>query len=67
MFWNYTNRVGRVRHIAQITHMSFRENGTITKTYKEVIERENGQLEEADDYDDIKLKSKTTQTIKVFS
>jgi cytidylate kinase len=27
-----------VRHIAQLTHMSFREIGTITKAYKDEID-----------------------------
>jgi hypothetical protein len=53
-----------IRYIAQATHMSFREIGAITKPYKQKIERESGQLEEADD---IKSKSKTTQAIKLFS
>ena len=44
--------------------MSFREIGAITKPYKQKIEQENGQLEEADN---IKSKSKTTQAIKLFS
>ena len=55
-----------VRHIAQITHMSFREIGAITKVYKEDIERENGHLDD-DNYEDVKSKSKTTQAIKLFS
>ncbi len=54
------------REIAQRTHMSFRDIGVITNKYKKEIERENGQLEEKDDYD-IKSKSKTSQTIKLFS
>ena len=56
-----------VRSIAQITHMSFREIGAITKVYKEEVERQNGQLEEVDNYEDIKSKSKATQAIKLFS
>ncbi len=44
--------------------MSFREIGLVTKAYKDEIERQNGQLEEADD---IKSKSKTTRAIKLFS
>jgi 5-methylcytosine-specific restriction endonuclease McrBC regulatory subunit McrC len=46
--------------------MSFSQIGTITKAYKEEIERENGQVG-ADNYDNIKSKSKTTQAIKLFS
>jgi hypothetical protein len=53
-----------VRHIAEVTHLSFREIGAITKTYKQKIEQENGQLDEKDD---AKSKSKTTQAIKLFS
>ncbi len=46
-----------VRHIAQVTHMSFREIGAITKPYKQKIEQ----------VDDIKSKSKVTQAINLFS
>ena len=55
----------RIRHIAQLVHMSFAEIGRIIKRYKEGIERENGQL--AVRNDDIKSKSKATQAIKLFS
>ena len=55
-----------VRHIAQVTHMSFREIGAITKPYKQKIEQKNGQVE-VDNYEDIKSKSKVTQAIKLFS
>src|SRR5581483_11755078 len=50
-----------VRHIAQMTHMSFREIGAITKPYKQKIEQESDQV------DDIKSKSKVTQAINLFS
>lgn len=52
-----------VREISQLTHMSFREIGAVTKAYKQEIERENGQLEKKDD---IKSKSEITQAIKLF-
>jgi hypothetical protein len=48
------------REIAKLMHMSFRDIGVIINKWKE---RERGQLEE----NDIKLKSKTTQAIKLFS
>jgi transposase len=53
--------------IAQLTHTSFRDISAINKRHQENIERENGQLEERDDYNDIRSKSKTTQAIKMFS
>ncbi len=46
-----------VRYIAQVTHMSFREIGAITKPYKQKTEQ----------VDDIKSKSKVTQAINLFS
>lgn len=55
-----------VRHIAQLAHMSFGPIGAIIKTYKEEIEQQNCQLE-ADNYDDIKSKSKTTQALSWFA
>jgi hypothetical protein len=67
MFWNYINRAGRIRHVAQLVHMSFTEIGRIIKRYKEEIERETGQMEEKGNDYDVKSKSKTTQDIKLFS
>jgi hypothetical protein len=52
------------REIAKLTHMSFRDIGAITKKLKLEAGGEKGQLEEDDD---IKSKSKTTQTLKLFS
>ncbi|HXP48520.1 MAG TPA: hypothetical protein VN922_01135 [Bacteroidia bacterium] len=51
------------REIAKVMHMSFSGIAAITKKVKLEADRERGQLEE----DDIKLKSKTTQVIKLFS
>src|SRR5215467_14155507 len=50
------------REIAKLTHMSFRDIGTITKKLEAHGER--GPLEEDDD---IKSKSKITQAFKLFS
>jgi transposase len=53
-----------IREIAKLVHMSFSSIATIIKNYKEKVELESGQLEERDD---IRLKTKTTQAIKMFS
>ena len=52
------------REIANLTHMSFRDIGVITKKLKLEAGGEKRSLEEDDD---IKSKSKTRQTIKLFS
>jgi predicted HTH domain antitoxin len=53
-----------IREIAKLVHMSFSSIASVIKNYKEKIELENGQLEEKDD---IRLKTKSTQAIKMFS
>jgi hypothetical protein len=55
-----------VREIIRRVHMSPRDIGVITNKVKAEIDRESGQLDGKVDYD-IKLKSKTTQAIKLFS
>jgi hypothetical protein len=52
-----------VRKIAELTHMSFRDMGIITKKVKLETDGGRGSLED----DDIKSKSKTIQAIKLFS
>ena len=54
------------KQIAQLAHMSLRDITAIVKEETEKIERENGIIDEKDDWD-IKSKSKTTQAIKMFS
>jgi transposase len=53
-----------IREIAKLVHMSFSSIATIIKNYKEKVELDSGQLEECND---IRLKTKTTQAIKMFS
>jgi hypothetical protein len=55
-----------VREIIQLVHMSPRDVVTIINKYKREVERENGQVEDKDDYD-IKSKSKESQAFKLFS
>jgi transposase len=53
-----------IREIAKLVHMSFSSIASVIKNYKEKVEQESGQLEESND---IRLKTKTTQAIKMFS
>ena len=55
-----------IREITQRVHIFLRDIGAITNKVKAQIESESGKLEGKVDYD-IKLKSKTTQAIKMFS
>ncbi|HYA85375.1 MAG TPA: hypothetical protein VEH06_18310, partial [Candidatus Bathyarchaeia archaeon] len=52
------------REIAKLLHISFRDIGAITKKVKSEADGERGPSQEDDN---IKLKSKTTQAIKLFS
>ena len=54
------------KQIAQLAHMSLRDITSIIKEHQDKIERQNGTMDEKDDWD-IKSKSKTTQAIKMFS
>jgi hypothetical protein len=53
-----------IRQIAQLTHMSFRDIGAITKKRKKVVEQGNEPPKERT-YN--KPKSRVTQAIKLFS